>query len=169
MRAHEPRVRDQGRKGHNVERQRACWLIDAGLFAGFVLAMLLDLTGVALHEWLGAAVGVVAGYHLLAHWQWVKSITTRLLGRASRQARQFYVVDAGLLAGFVAIGATGLVISTWLDLSLLPASYQAWRDAHVLASLATLGLLVLKIGLHWRWIVTVAERHVFGQLARSRL
>jgi hypothetical protein len=54
---------------------------------------------------------------------------------------------------------TGLVISTWLDLSL--TSYAVWRNVHVLASVATLALMVGKIGLHWRWIVGTARRRIF--------
>jgi len=138
------------------DKQKRDWLIDAVLFGGFVLALWLDLTGLAIHQWLGVAVGALALYHLVAHWRWVEAVTERLFGRVSKQARRFYAVDAGLAAGFVTIAATGLVISTWLDLSL--ASYAAWRTLHVLASVATLALLVVKIGLHWRWIIGTARR-----------
>jgi hypothetical protein len=123
------------------------------------VALWLDLTGVAVHQWLGIAVGALAGYHLAAHWSWVMAVTGRLFGRTSRQSRQFYAVDAGLAVGFVTIAATGLAISTWLDLSL--ASYVVWRNIHVLASVVTLALVVGKIGLHWRWIVSTARRRIF--------
>lgn len=69
------------------------------------------------------------------------------------------MVDAGLAAGFGTILVTGLVISTWLDLG--QGSYEAWRAAHVVASVATLALVVVKVGLHWRWIVATARRHVW--------
>ena len=88
-------------------RQRKNWIIDAVLFVGFVVAMVLDLTGLAVHEVLGAAMVVLAGYHLIAHWKWVQSVTCRLIGSAGRQARLCYVTDAGLLVGFGAIGGTG--------------------------------------------------------------
>jgi hypothetical protein len=134
------------------------WFIGAALFGGFVLSFWLDLTGVALHQWLGVAVGALALYHLVAHWRWVKAVSQRFFGRTSRQARIFFVVDAGLAAGFAAIIVTGLVISTWLDLAL--ASYTTWLTVHIVASLATLALVVLKIGLHWRWIVTTARKRI---------
>lgn len=141
-----------------TDRQKKNWLIDATLFAGFLIAMLLDLTGLTAHQWLGVAVTVLAGYHLLAHEQWVVSVTQRFFGRTSRQARRFFLVDAGLLIGFAAIGFTGLVISTWLNFTLV--DFAAWRAAHVIASVVTLGLVVLKIGAHWRWIATVAGRRL---------
>ena len=53
----------------NAKRQRSNWLLDAALLSGFLLAMLLDLTGLGIHQWLGIAVPVLAGYHLIRHWQ----------------------------------------------------------------------------------------------------
>lgn len=132
------------------------WFVDASLFTGFWIASLLDLTGLALHQWLGLAVGILAGYHFLTHWTWVKSVTQRWSGHTSGQARGFYLIDTGLFAGFSLILLTGLVISTWFDLTL--ASYAAWRTLHVAATITTLGLVVVKIGLHWRWIVKVGGR-----------
>jgi len=148
-----------------TDKQKKNWLVDATLFAGFLLAMFLDLTGLSVHQWLGVAVAAWAGYHLLAHGQWVVSVTQRFFGRASNQARRFYLVDAGLLIGFAAIGATGLAISAWLNLAL--TDYAAWRTIHVLASVITLGLVVVKIGMHWRWIVNVAGRRLVLQPARA--
>lgn len=141
------------------DKQKRNWIIDAVLFGGFLAALWLDLTGLAMHQWLGIAVGASAGYHLVAHWSWVRAVTGRFFGRTSKQSRQFYAVDAGLAVGFVTIAATGLVISTWLDLSL--TSYVVWRNIHVLASVVTLALVVGKIGLHWRWIVSTARRRIF--------
>lgn len=137
------------------------WMIDAGLFAGFLIASMLDLTGLAVHQWLGLVVGIIAGYHLLAHRTWVKSVTQRWFGHTSGQARRFYLIDAGLLAGFSLILMTGLVISTWLEIGL--ASYAAWRSLHVTATIVTLVLVVIKIGLHWRWIVKTGRRILHGE------
>ncbi len=133
-------------------------LIDAVLFGGFLLAQWLDLTGLPAHQWLGLAVGALAGYHLAAHWSWARAVTGRFFGRTSRQARTFYAVDAGLAAGFAGILVSGLVISTWLDLGL--SHDAAWRNLHVAASVATLGWVVAKVGLHWRWIAGVARRSI---------
>ena len=141
------------------DKRKTKWILDATIFGGFLLALWLDLTGVVAHQWLGLAVGILAGYHLWARWCWVRAVTGRLLGRTSNQARLYYVVDLGLAAGLWTIVLTGLAISTWLDLSL--ASGAAWRNVHVWASILTLALLVVKIGLHWRWIASVARRSFF--------
>ena len=142
-----------------LDKQKSNWIMAAVLFGGFLLALALDLTGVALHQWLGVAIATLAGWHLALHSTWVKTVTARFFGRTSGRARLFYVVDAALAVGLLAISITGLTISTWADLAL--ANYAAWFNVHVAASLLTLALLVAKLGLHWRWIVTVAQRRLF--------
>jgi hypothetical protein len=148
------------------DKQKHNWLIDAVLFGGFLGALWLDLTGVAAHQWLGLAVGGLATYHLVRHWSWVKAVTARFFGRTSTQLRTFYAVDAALAVGLATITVTGVVISTWLDLTL--ATYAAWHTVHVAASVATLALLVAKIGLHWRWIIDVARRRIFSAPASAQ-
>ena len=139
-----------------TRKQKWNWITDAILMVGFLVAFFLDLTGLALHQWLGAALGLLAGYHFISHWDWVKSVAGRFLGLTSSQARRYFLMDAGLMLGFALILVTGLVISSWLDLAL--ENYAAWRNIHVIASIATLLIVVVKIGLHWRWIVKTAGR-----------
>jgi len=141
-----------------TNRQKTNWIVDLALFAGFLVSFFLDITGLSLHQWLGVGVGVIAAYHLLAHWSWVKSVTLRFLKRTSGQVRAFYLLDAALMLGFFLTIMSGLVISTWLDLPL--GNYPAWRDFHVTLPIATLLLVVLKLALHWRWIVSVAKRYI---------
>jgi hypothetical protein len=138
--------------------QNRKWLVDSGLFIGLVTAALLDLTGLAIHQWLGLGVGLLAGYHMLDHLGWVESITRRWFGGASRKAKQYYLLDGALLAGFTMILTTGLAMSTWFDLSL--SSYDTWWDVHVTVTIITLALVVVKVGLHWRWVVSVGRRMV---------
>lgn len=132
------------------------WIIDAALLVGFLAAFFLDLTGLVVHQWLGVAVGLLAGYHVALHWNWVKSVTRRFAGQTSRQVRSYYVIDASLVFGFALILITGLVISSWLALPL--ENYAVWSNVHVAASIVTLLAIVVKIGLHWRWIVKTAQR-----------
>ncbi len=146
-----------------TNKQKTNWIIDAVLAIGFWLCFFLDLTGLSLHQWLGIAVGALAGYHTLAHWDWVTSVTRRFWGRASRRARLFYLIDASMLLGLSLIVVSGMVISTWLALSL--DNYAAWKNFHIIASIATLLVMVLKLTLHWRWIALVARRYVFASPA----
>lgn len=142
-----------------MNRQKKLWILDAAMAGGFLLTFFLDVTGLEAHQWLGIGVGAIAVIHLIAHWTWVQSVSRQFFGRASDRSRLLYLVDASVMAGLGLIVATGLVVSSWLSLPL--ASYGAWKNIHIVVSAATLMAVVLKIGLHWRWIVAVARRHIF--------
>ncbi len=131
------------------------WWVDVILFAVFLAAFFLDLTGLALHQWLGIASGVIAMYHLVKHWDWVKKAAGAIANQTTSRVQTYALIDILLFDGLLAILVTGVVISSWLNLDL--AAYATWHFVHVSASLITLALLVLKIGLHWRWIVTVGR------------
>lgn len=138
-------------------RSATNWLIDAVLFGSFIVLFFLELTGLALHQWLGIACGALVLYHLVRHWKWVKAVSQRLLGGTTWQARLYYLVDVFLLMGFGIILVSGLMISTWLDMPLGNAA-ATWANLHVVTSQATLLLIVLKIALHWRWIAKTARQ-----------
>ncbi len=141
-----------------MNKQKRNWLLDAALLIGYLFCFFTDWTGVHWHQWLGIVLTAGCFYHLLLHWKWVVSITRRLFTGVNRQSRNYYLVDFTLLLGFLIILVSGLGISTWLNLSL--ESYPAWKNLHIYSSLISLGLLLLKIGLHRRWIVCTAQRHL---------
>jgi hypothetical protein len=139
-----------------TNKQVINWVIDAGLLLGFLLAFFLNLTGLDVHQFLGVGLGIFAGYHLLRHWDWVRAVTAKFFSATSPRVLAFYTLDAALLLGFGVIIATGVAISSWL--SLAGGVYTVWKNLHVYSSLITLALVMLKIGLHWRWIVKTAAR-----------
>jgi hypothetical protein len=141
-------------------QQKTNWVIDVILFTGFLLAFFLDITGLFLHQWLGVFLGILALVHLVVHWQWFSTVTDRFLTKTSNRSRLYYLIDFAILGGFALIGLTGLIISSWLNLSL--TNYQMWRDLHVDISIVTLLIVVLKIGFHWKWIVNTARTSVFA-------
>lgn len=132
------------------------WLIDAALFLGLIAAFFLDLTGLALHQWIGVGIGAIALYHLVVHWQWVSAVTGRFFGKTTPRSRSYYLINLSILAGFFIITFTGLVISSWLHLSL--SNPESWLRIHILASIGTLILVTFKIVLHWRWIAAVTRK-----------
>ena len=142
------------------------WLLDAGLFIGFMLSFLLDLTGLGVHQWLGVAVAAIGGIHLWRHRDWVVSVTRRLFGRTSSQARLYYWIDVALFAGLGFVAVSGLLISSWFNLSL--SNYDLWSNLHITVSVMTLPILVLKIALHARWIIQVAQKHIFKRASSTK-
>jgi hypothetical protein len=143
-------------KGFIEMKQKTNRWVDLTLFTAFMATYFLDLTGVELHQWLGVASGVLALYHLMIHWDWVVAVSDRFLNRTSSKARLFYMIDAALLIGFELIVFTGLVISTWFNLTL--GDYSTWLTVHIAASISTLSVLVVKLALHWRWISRMAQK-----------
>ncbi len=135
-------------------QQRSKFRVDLILFAGFSLAFFLDLTGLSLHQFIGLGAGLLALYHLAAHWQWVKGVCRRLSDPACARPRGLLILDAVLFAGFLYIIGSGLVISTWLNLPL--ADYEAWRVIHIVVAALTMLALLVKLALHWRWIAHTA-------------
>ena len=138
----------------NKNRSNNRWMLNAVMYGGFILMFFLDLTGVIVHQWLGLAVGVVALYHLLDHWDWVNAVSKRYFGKTSWQARLYYLVDAGILLGFLGILGSGLGISTWF--SALVENQAGWIDFHVMISAVSLLLIVIKVIAHRNWIVKTA-------------
>ncbi len=142
-----------------MPKQKLNWLIDAGLFIGYLLTFFLDLTGLWWHQWLGVGVGALALYHLWVHWDWTVNVTKRFFGKTSNQCRLFYVIDWLLILSYAVILFSGLIISTWFNLGL--SDYLLWLDYHIYSSIAALVITLVKIGTHWRWIVKTASKY-FG-------
>jgi hypothetical protein len=141
-------------------KQKNRWWLNAALFAGLILACFVNLTGLALHQWIGIIAGAAALYHLIDHMEWVEAARQRFFGRIAPRARAYFLIDAALLVGFFIMVGTGLVMSTWLNLSL--ANYAAWRSLHLTATITTLVITALKVVLHRNWILQVARKWVFS-------
>jgi hypothetical protein len=142
-----------------MEKNKKNWWIDAAFLFLFWIAFFPELTGLAFHEWLGVAAVGLALIHLILHWSWVETVTLRFFSSASSRPRIYYLLDLGVLLGFVMILLTGLLISTWLDLPLYDLA--AWTRVHLLTSVFTLLTVALKLVIHWRWIASCARRYVF--------
>lgn len=67
-----------------------------------------------------------------------------------------FLLDFLLLCGLEFILLTGLLISTWLELPL--ENYLLVRDVHVISSISTLIVLVVKIALHINWITSTTQK-----------
>ena len=126
------------------------WLTNFTLLVVFIATFFLDMTGVNLHQWLGLGTGVIALFHLINHWQWVKAVTQRFFHNSSHSARINYLLDAALGLGMALIILTGVIISTWLGLN--GSIFEVIRYLHVLSSIATLMVLLIKLALHWKCI-----------------
>lgn len=153
--------------------QKSFWIIDAVLFGGLICAFFMDETGLPFHQWLGIAVGALANYHLISHWRWVKATAGKFFTKTAGRSRMCLVIDTLMAVGLMTIVTTGVIMSTWLNLNL--ANYTVWKTVHIISSVTTLLVTLIKIGLHWKWIVKTAHRFsfkpatVYPQLAVARI
>jgi hypothetical protein len=159
------------RKGsHHVLR---LFLIDLAIFATFVLVMDVPLTGLAVHEWLGIAIAIGLVVHLVQHTNWIVTTTRRIFSATSWRNRLNYLMMGVLFLAFVAVIASGLIISEvalpWLGITTNPASFWVWL--HLASVSSVLWLTALHVALNWKWIATTVRRYVVKPLVsvRSRL
>lgn len=146
------------------KNQKTNWLLDFTIFAAFLLLFFLELTGVAIHQWLGLVVFLLIVVHLILHLNWVRCALTNFFGKVSARMRVYALIDFLLMFGMVMIFETGLLISTWFNFNI--GDFATLVDLHLYFSIGTLALTVLKIGLHSRWIVCMARR-IFRPTGRS--
>lgn len=140
-------------------KQELKWFLDLIILSGFLVSFFLDVTGVILHQWLGVILFFLSLIHMITHKEWLNKVVGNLLLKIAPRAKVYLAIDFLLLAGLTMIVITGLIISTWFNLIL--SNYDAWLTVHIYTSMITLLFAVLKIGLHWRWIV-LNTRKIFN-------
>jgi hypothetical protein len=138
---------------------RRFW-VDVVLFVIFVLEMNMTATGEAIHEWLGIAAGGLFVIHLLLHWEWIVSVTRRIVGKLPIAQRIKYIVDILLFIDLVIVGATGLWISevAMRQIGVQFESGLSWRWLHSHAADWAVWLIGLHLALNWGWVVNALKR-----------
>lgn len=153
-----------------LSRTQKLWIVDVSLFAVFLLVMNLPLTGIAIHEWLGIAIGVGLIVHLIQHGNWLATITQRFCNATSFRNRLNYVMTGVLFVAFVSIIVSGLVISEaampWLGIVASQSVFWLWL--HLVSVNFVLLLTALHLALNWQWIVGTLTKHVIAPI-RSRV
>lgn len=120
--------------------------LDRGLAVAFFIVMMDRLTENPWHEWLAAAAGAAALFHVAINRSW----WTRLLRRRRRFSAALWferVVTLILTVTFVAAWVSGALVSQTVFAAVTPFAWQQnldWRAAHVAWSV----LFFLAAGLH---------------------
>lgn len=145
------------------------WL-DMVLFLAFVIDMNTRFTGLAIHEWLGLGFGVALIYHLLLHWNWIVSLTKRLVHKLPSGQRLRYLIDLILFVDMVVLTITGIWISE-VAMRQLGFSFGEnffWRRLHGQTADLAIWLVALHIALDWKWIVNNTKRYIWQPLTKKR-
>lgn len=135
-------------------------VLDGALFVAFLIATAPHFTGIAIHEWLGIALGAAVITHLVIHWSWIVGVARRFFNRTTASARLNYGLNTLLFVVFTTIIFTGLMISEtalpWIGIRF--ERDRLWTHLHHLASDAAVFLIGGHVALHWRWIAHVTRR-----------
>jgi len=147
-------------------KMRTNLLLDIGVFVGFLFAYEPRATGIAAHEWLGMAVGVVLIMHLLLHWEWITGVTRRFFGKLPGRDRLNYALNMVLFAAFTAVLFSGLIQSESIlpMVGLQPAGGGFWHWLHAFAADLVLWLVAVHIALHWKWLVGAFRNCIIAPL-----
>lgn len=144
-------------------------VIDAGIFAAFLVAMEPRFSGIAIHEWLSIALAATILVHLLLHLNWIVGVGARFFKKLWQASRLKFVVDVLLFLAFVMVMLSGLLISK----SALPTLGiqmgqidRTWRMLHSLSADLSILLVGLHFALNWTWVVDMVRRSVIDPLAR---
>ncbi|MBI1255830.1 MAG: DUF4405 domain-containing protein [Chloroflexi bacterium] len=132
--------------------------LDVGLLIAFVVEMEEHFTGLHNHELLGLAFGLAILIHVALHWNWVVSITKRFFSKVFHESRLNYVLNVALFVDMAVIVVTGVLISRTIGLRLaVPGIVE---PIHLLSSYMSLVLIGLHVALHWKWIITHAQKYL---------
>lgn len=134
--------------------------VDAAALAAYLAAANPALTGVAVHEWLGIGVLVAFFVHAVQHAGWVADAVRGSIRNPSLARTGNLVLDALVLAAFMVVTVSGLLISG----AVLPAfglyagGYYFWDPLHAIAAKALLALLLVHVVVHWRWVASFSGK-----------
>jgi len=135
-------------------------LLDLALAIAFLVSFQPVLTGLAIHEWLGLALGGALLLHLLLHWRWAIGVARKWLCKLPFKTRIYTIVDASLLVAFLTIIGSGVAMSrAVLSLfGLTGSTGSAWFVIHKWSSMLTLGLIGIKLVLHRTWFAALVKK-----------
>ncbi len=141
---------------------RSRLLLDVGMFAALLAAFNPAWTGLAVHEWLSLAVAIPLLVHLVINWEWTLRVLGSFVDRLFHATRLNLLVDVGLFVSSVAVMLSGLLVSQVISgaLGIAVAPSSVWIAVHSVSADATIALLLVHLGLHWRWVTNAALRVV---------
>ena len=132
----------------NTYRKTINLLLDLALAMAFLVLFRPVLTGLAIHEWLGLALGGALIGHLLLHWRWARGVIRQWLSKLPFKKRVYALIDVSLLVGFLTIIGSGVAMSRGVLplLGVTGSTGSAWFVTHKWSSMLALALVGIKRG-----------------------
>ena len=142
-------------------------LIDAIIFFAFLIAMVPNLTGEPIHEWLSLALLATVVVHLLLHWDWIIEVGSIFFKKFWYHSRLKFFVDIFVFLSFITVCLSGILISkTALPaLGIDPGQIgMTWRRLHSLSADASLLLIGIHFALNWEWVACTVKKYVLSPI-----
>lgn len=149
--------------GIKINKHKFNLVFDLALAIIFVVEMELRFTGLRNHELLGLVLGVAIIVHLILHWSWIVSLTTRFFQKVIHESRLNYVLNVLLFVDMLIATVSGIVISRTLGLQLgINTRAFPWERIHIITSELSLLIIALHVAMHWKWIATYTGKLLSG-------
>ncbi len=134
--------------------------IDTLLLVAFIANESFRLTGLVLHEWIGATLAVAAVAHITLHWDWVARTTRRLVAKRPGRDSIRWANDLLLMVAMTMCIASGFISSRVVlpTFGVGEGSSDFWLEVHLWTARFCLLFVGLHVALSWRWIVSTAKR-----------
>ncbi len=148
-----------------MSKNRFLLYLDLGLFGSFVVINVPQITGTAFHEWVSFIFIPVIILHILMKWDWIITITRRMFKRLPGETRFNHTWDALLFIEMTTVIVSGIVISrTALPTLGVPVNTDPfWLTLHHLSTAVLLATIGVHLAMHWKWIVSAANRYLFAR------
>jgi hypothetical protein len=141
-----------------VKNNRTRLMHELAMLVTICILQVWRLTGVPLHEYLGAALAVAVFVHVLMQRGWVAA-SVRKLRSMSRRAKVNLALNAALFLAFTAAVVSGVAISkVLLPQNGEPSEFLRWHGLHDLSSKLVLLLIGLHVALNLDALVAPARR-----------
>jgi hypothetical protein len=145
----------------NVSKRVAVILcVDSAMLVLACVLECLDLTGLALHEWLGFALCPLVLLHVVWQWPWFMTQFRRMRSPGTGRVRVNACLNLLLLAMMAAVLVSGVMVSR-LGTSVIGENLgrvRIWSDVHGYLNFIVLVLVGLHLALNWDWLVTTLRR-----------
>jgi hypothetical protein len=115
-------------------------------------------TGIPVHEYIGTGIFALFIIHLAYNYKWIINVGKKFFDKTVGIRIKFmYAIDVLLLAAFILIGLSGIMISHVIfKLGIMPV----WRPLHSIASAVSIVLLSIHIGLHGTMIINAVKTKI---------
>ncbi len=156
------------KRGGNMKIRYVKIALDAVMTILMIVLMNVSATGFFWHEALGLFILGLFAWHTALNWQWVTGVASSLFSdRLKTKTRFMFMLNALLLVCMGMTMTSGILISKSLFPFIQTTNSAAWSSLHSSFAYASLVLVSVHLGMHWKSIMG-AFRRMFDLRTENR-